>query len=92
MPDAPEVSCRRNRKRHAVQAKYPFDKVISEKESIMSLEIDEDILSGYNSIYAETGFSFQAFARRELIKIAKSGKCEWPVILNMHGPEKDKKS
>ena len=69
-----------------------FDKVISEKESIVSLEIGENILSGYNSIYAETGFSFQAFARRELIKIAKSGKCEWPVILNMHEPEKGKES
>ena len=67
-----------------------FDKVIAEKESIVSFEIDENILSGYNSIYAQTGYSFQTFARRELIKIAKSG--EWPEKLNKHEPEKDKKS
>ena len=69
-----------------------FDKVISEKESIMSLEIDEDILTGFNCIYAKTGYTFQTFARRELIKVAKNGECEWPVILNMHEPEKGKES
>ena len=69
-----------------------FDKVISEKESIVSFEIDEDILTGFNSVYAKTGYTFQTFARRELIKVAKSGECEWPVILNMHELEKDKKS
>lgn len=63
-----------------------FDRIIAEKESIMSLEIDEDILSEYNTIYAKTGFSFQAFARRELIKIAKSG--ELPAILNKSELEK----
>ena len=67
-----------------------FDKVIAQKESIVSFEIDEDILSGYNSIYAQTGYSFQTFARRELIKIAKSG--EWPVILKNHELEKDMES
>ena len=69
-----------------------FDKVISEKESIVSFEIDEEILSGFNSVYAKTGYTFQTFARRELIKVAKSGECEWPVILKMHEPEKDKES
>ena len=59
-----------------------IDKVIAEKESIVSLEIDEEILSGYNSIYAKTGYSFQAFVRRELIKVAKSG--EWPIILGKY--------
>ena len=64
-----------------------FDRVIAEKESIVSLEIDEEILSGFNSIYAKTGYSFQTFARREFIKIAKSG--EWPVILNKRELEKE---
>ena len=64
-----------------------FDIVISEKESIVSFEIDEKVLSGFNSIYAKTGYSFQTFARREFIKIAKSG--EWPVILNKRELEKE---
>ena len=64
-----------------------FDKIIAEKESIVSFEIDEEVLSGFNSIYAKTGYSFQTFARREFIKVAKGG--EWPVILNKRELEKE---
>lgn len=64
-----------------------FDSVIAEKESIVSLEIDEALLSEFNSIYAKTGYTFQTFARRELIRVAKSG--EWPAILNKHELENE---
>ena len=64
-----------------------YAKVISRKESIMSLEIDEGILTGFNSIYAKTGYTLQTFMRRELIKVARSG--EWPVILNKRELEKE---
>ena len=38
----------------------------------MSLEIDEGILTGFNSIYAKTGYTLQTFMRRELIKLPEA--------------------
>ena len=64
-----------------------FDRVIAEKESMVSIEMDDSILAGFNSIYAKTGYTLQTFMRRELIKVAKSG--EWPVILNKRELEKE---
>ena len=57
-----------------------FDRVSAEKESMVSIEMDDSILIGFNSIYAKMGYTLQTFMRRELIKVARSG--EWPVILN----------
>ena len=64
-----------------------FDRVIAEKESMVSIEMDDSVLSGFNSIYAKTGYTLQTFMRRELIKVARSG--EWPVILNKSELEKE---
>ena len=64
-----------------------FDRASAEKESMVSIEIDDSILAGFNSIYAKTGYTLQTFMRRELIKVARSG--EWPVILNKSELEKE---
>ena len=63
-----------------------FDRVSAEKESMVSIEMDDSVLSGFNSIYAKTGYTLQTFMRRELIKVAKSG--ELPAILNKSELEK----
>ena len=54
---------------------------------MVSIEMDDSVLSGFNSIYAKTGYTLQTFMRRELIKVARSG--EWPVILNKSELEKE---
>lgn len=51
-----------------------FEEIISKEETVMSFEISYDLQTKANEIYRHTGYSCQTLFRRELIRIAKTGK------------------
>lgn len=51
-----------------------FEEIINTEETIISFELDTELIDKVNKIYSETGYTIQTLMRREFIRLVRTGE------------------